>query len=342
MKKGAPVKEMFRLTWLMAGFMAVMIFFFKFIETGLTPKIFIAPTLIGSLFFFMGLVNITLLKSAPPTIYQPPIKKHWKWYLLSFFCSFVVVQLYWPVFAYFADENWHRLNNMQHFITFTMISVLFNILTLSMQLFVCLLHEKAKADVENAQLKTANMQAVNALLRQQIHPHFLFNALSVLKTLYKSDTRAGEHYLGHLANFLRASLSDVQEKMVKLGDEINLCNDYLEMQRLRFGKALAVDIDLPADTLQEGQVPSFSIQPLLENAIKHNEVTEAAPLHIRVYCQEPYLVVCNNLQLKRHPEPSSGKGLLNLMERYRLLSNEEVLIDASPEHFSVSIKILHP
>jgi sensor histidine kinase YesM len=206
--------------------------------------------------------------------------------------------------------------------------------------FILLQHEKSKADLENSQLKTANMEAANLLLKQQVQPHFLFNALSILKTLYKKDLHAGEAYLVHLANFLRASVSYSNTNVIRLSEEINFCKTYLEMQRLRFGDALNCDIDIPERMLMNGFVPSFSIQPLLENALKHNEVTDEFPLSIKVYQEGDYIIVRNNLQLKENGEASSGKGLTNLIERYRILSGDEVMIQSDDKTFSVGIKIL--
>ena len=206
--------------------------------------------------------------------------------------------------------------------------------------FILLQHEKSKADLENSQLKTANMEAANLLLKQQVQPHFLFNALSILKTLYKKDIHAGEAYLVHLANFLRASVSYSNTNVTRLSDEINFCKTYLEMQRLRFGDALNCSVDIPESILLNGFVPSFSIQPLLENAIKHNDVTDESPLSIKIYLEGEHIVVKNNLQVKENGEVSSGKGLTNLMERYRILSGDEVIIKSDDKTFSVSIKIL--
>lgn len=169
----------------------------------------------------------------------------------------------------------------------------------------------------------------------------VFNALSMLKSLYKSDVQAGEAYLSHLVNFLRASLGDCPSKVSSLSDEVKLCNNYLEMQKIRFDNALICTIDIPKDMLTQGAVPSFSIQSLIENAIKHNEVTETSPLVIKVHYKNGRIIIENNLQVRTHIDAPSGKGLVNLIERYRLLSEEEVIIRQDNNTFSVSIKVLN-
>lgn len=221
------------------------------------------------------------------------------------------------------------------------VSILLDTLILALQNYFILSYAKAKADVENAQLKAANADAATRLLRQQIHPHFLFNALSVLKSLYKVNTKAAEEYLIHLSDFLRISISDNNIKIVPLKDELKLCKDYIGMQKIRFGNALICDVSISDDVLQTGFVPSFSIQPLLENAIKHNELTEESPLRILVQQDGDRIKVTNNRKLKNSSEMSSGSGLANLAERYRILSNDELEIKESQNTFSVSIKILN-
>jgi LytS/YehU family sensor histidine kinase len=194
--------------------------------------------------------------------------------------------------------------------------------------------------MENSLLKTANAEAANQLLRQQIHPHFLFNALNILKSLYKIDPVAAEEYLVCLSDFLRASVSNNNIKVVRLKDEVELCQGYLRMQKIRFGDALICSFSVPDEILESRFVPSFSIQPLIENAIKHNELTEEQPLRIIIEQIGDRMKVSNTLRPKMTSEASSGSGLKNLSERYRILSDEEPLIEKDDTTFSVSIKLL--
>ena len=226
------------------------------------------------------------------------------------------------------------------FLYMIIISILINTLILILQNYILIHEGKANADIENSRLKAANADAANQLLRQQIHPHFLFNALNILKSLYKINQQAGEEYLVRLSDFLRAAVSTNNTKVIPLKDELKLCTDYLEMQKIRFGLALTYSISVSDEILKTGFVPSFSIHPLLENAIKHNELTQEAPLHIQIQVVGNRIKVTNNLKLKASSETSTGSGLTNLSERYRLLSNDELIIEKYETTFSVSIKIL--
>lgn len=112
------------------------------------------------------------------------------------------------------------------------------------------------------------------------------------------------------------------------------------MQRIRFGEALDCTISLPEETLKSYYLPSFSLQPLLENAIKHNEFTREDPLRVQISQKDERLIISNNLQKKKMKASSTNYGLANLAERYRLWSGDEIIIRDEDNSFSVSIKLL--
>jgi LytS/YehU family sensor histidine kinase len=199
--------------------------------------------------------------------------------------------------------------------------------------------KKAMIESENAQLIIKNIEATYNQLKQQIHPHFLFNSLNTLKTLIKKQPNDAEIYLKKLSDFLRASITLNNENLAKLSDELKFCLDYLELQKGRFGEALKYSIEIPEE-VKWGFVPVFSVQHLLENAIKHNALTIENPLLIEVKYDNERIIVSNNIQVKDLTEETTGRGLANLAERYRILSGDEIIFQSDDRHFSVSLKIL--
>src|SRR5699024_8457652 len=115
----------------------------------------------------------------------------------------------------------------------------------------------------------------------------------------------------------------------------------LEMQKIRFRSRLEYNFNIPGEVQATGFVPPFSIQLLLENAIKHNAMSRKSPLYIQVLYQEGWIYVRNNKQEKSMSTPSSGMGLDNLAERYQILSGDEIVIEPGEDQFSVSIKVLN-
>ena len=204
--------------------------------------------------------------------------------------------------------------------------------------FIILQDLKVKVDLENSELRTRNAETANQLLRQQIQPHFLFNALNVLKSLIRKYPDTAEEYLISLSDFLRASVNQNKKALVSLDEELKTCKDYMEMQKIRFGEALRYIVDIPENV--KGYLPVFSLQPLLENAIKHNELTNSSPLEIRICHSGDWIEVKNNLKPKRSISESTGNGLSNLAERYKLLTGDQIHIEECDQYFSVKIKLL--
>jgi sensor histidine kinase YesM len=281
-----------------------------------------------------GLINLQILLFFENKVNTGKRKLKKRHYSVSYLLSFLLYIL--VIFGSAAIMGTEVLFTTLVFMS--VICILINTLILVLQNYIIIQDAKASSDLENVQLKAANADAANQLLRQQIHPHFLFNALNILKSLYKINPAAGEEYLVHLSDFLRAAVSTNNIRVIPLKDELKLCQDYLDMQKIRFGKALIYTISVPEEC--SGYVPSFSIHPLLENTIKHNELTAESPLNIHIIREGERIRVINNLKLKSISERSTGSGLANLSERYRMLSGDELMIDQTSETFSVSIKIL--
>lgn len=205
--------------------------------------------------------------------------------------------------------------------------------------FILLDYLKTQTELEVSHLRSANAETNNLLLRQQVQPHFLFNALNVLKSLIKKDAKTAEAYLLRLSDFLRTSFTQHKKGVATVQEEIKLCRDYLEMQKMRFGEALEYSFDVPEQYLA-GTLPFFSLQALAENAIKHNELTDENPLFIRIAAKHDNIIVENNLQRKSSVEGSTGNGLSNLTERYKLLSGDNIRINDDGINFSVGLHII--
>jgi sensor histidine kinase YesM len=259
-------------------------------------------------------------------------------YAVTYMASILIFLLLWICFASLSLTP--ALTTDYSFFLCVLSGAALNTVILIMQNYILLMHAKANAELEIVKLKTAHAEAENLLLKQQIHPHFLFNALNTLKSLYRREVKIGDVYLVHLANFLRASISNHSAGVAKLETEICLLKDYVEMQKIRFGASFICSISVDQKNVSQFFLPSFSLQPLVENAIKHNELTEEKPLNVIVAQVDDRITVTNKIQRKSIREISTGSGLANLAERYRLLSGDEIWIQEDGEHFCVSIKLL--
>jgi sensor histidine kinase YesM len=198
--------------------------------------------------------------------------------------------------------------------------------------------KNVRIELENSRLRIRDMEAVNLRLSQQVHPHFLFNSLSTLKALIAVSPEQATEYLIRLSGFLRSSMTD--KGVVPVAKELEWCSDYLAMQQIRFGEALRYSIEVPVEIRGAFFLPVFSVQLLIENAIKHNVLTPDRPLSIRIVCQDGMIIVENNLQRKGGMPDGTASGLNNLRERYQALGGDPVRVEETAERFSVSIKAL--
>lgn len=260
-------------------------------------------------------------------------------YTLSYSAGIVTYLALWPLFAHLAHLPNH-LHNYKLFLAFTAIASVLTTIILFLHDFVLFRYHKTQTELENSRLQLRTTQAENLLLKQQIHPHFLFNSLNTLKALYKKDTALGEVYLLQLADFLRSAVSHHNSQSTTLEEELRFCKNYMEMQKIRFDKALHWELEIQDVKMLRGFVPCFSLQPLLENAIKHNIFTKESPLILRIKQEGDLISVSNATNLRNAGENSIKSGLVNLAERYQLLSGEEIIIKNDGVTFSVSFKIM--
>jgi sensor histidine kinase YesM len=206
-----------------------------------------------------------------------------------------------------------------------------------------LLAGKRYADVQRRLLQTQKAQTESELrnLKAQIDPHFLFNNLNVLRGLIQQDQAEANEYLGRFANLYRFLIRHQNDDFVPLEDELRFVDEYIYLLRHRFGAAYAFRQELPPATeCARLLVVPGTLQLLVENAIKHNAGDEDAPLLITIQATAATLTVTHPRRPKRTAVDSLGTGLANLRERYRLLTDLEVLITDSTATFAVAVPLL--
>jgi hypothetical protein len=222
-----------------------------------------------------------------------------------------------------------------------MTAFVINTIVLAILELILLQDHKSRIQFENAQLKMNHLVARHQHLQQQLQPHFLFNSLGTLRSLIRNSATEAEEYLLRLSFFLRSSLAWKEGTLHSLAEELQLCVYYLDMQKIRYGNALQYDIQIPEQYLASRAVPAFSLQLLVENAIKHNTLTVERPLAIHISYQEDGTIqVKNNKQIKMTAEASSSIGLKNLSERYKMISGDDISVVSHLHDFIVTIKAL--
>jgi two-component system, LytTR family, sensor kinase len=197
---------------------------------------------------------------------------------------------------------------------------------------------QAKLVEENAQLRLSSLETQYQMLKDQINPHFLFNALATARSLARRDPALTEAYIIRLSDFLRVTLQDNRDE-VALADELRLVRDYVELQQMRFHEALVYTC-APEVVAGQFQLPYFSLLTLVENAVKHNAMTAEAPLNIEIMLSGNRITVRNNRQPKALHSPSNGSGLSNLQKRCKMLGHGEIDVVETKEDYAVTLNLL--
>ncbi len=176
-------------------------------------------------------------------------------------------------------------------------------------------------------------------LKNQIDPHFLFNSLNVLSSLIEENPDNAQRFTTSLSKVYRYVLEQKDKDLVSVDEELSFAKTYMNLLKMRFENSLTYEI--PTQELNpEFKVVPLSLQLLLENTVKHNIVSEQKPLHIKIYIENNYLVIENNLQKKEVLQDRKGVGLQNIIDRYALISKKKMIIEQTENQFIVKLPIL--
>lgn len=176
-------------------------------------------------------------------------------------------------------------------------------------------------------------------LKSQVNPHFLFNSLNALTSLIYDNQDEAARFVKQLSRVYRYVLDTREREVVPLKEELQFLDSYIFMQKTRHKEGLQVKIDIDPD--MDRFVAPLSIQMLVENAIKHNEISEENPLEISIAHVDQHIQVTNNKQLRPSKEEQSALiGLSNIKSRYAFLTDLPVEIDESDQKFTVRIPLV--
>lgn len=192
---------------------------------------------------------------------------------------------------------------------------------------------------EAEELKRAHIAAQYETLKNQVNPHFLFNSFNVLSNLVYKDADLAAKFIKQLSQVYRYVLDTRDKEVVTLKEELDALESYIFLMKIRFGENLSISMNLEAKN-DEMTVP-LTLQMLLENAIKHNEVSKAFPLTIQIdRVEEDCVLMKNKLQEKEQTQHQSGVGLENIKARYKFISEKKVEISKTNDFFEVRIPIV--
>ena len=260
-------------------------------------------------------------------------------FLHTFYSGTIILILNIILLLFIYSENYSR----DYFATHLKSNL---IVGLIITVFVLLIIQGGRffTNWKNSLIKAERLEKEKTLtqyqaLRAQVNPHFLFNSLNTLSGLISQDPLLADKYLGKLSEVYRYVLANQDKEVISLEEELTFIHSYLYLLNIRYNDQITWN------TPNKSEIATFFIIPLglqilVENAIKHNRISDKEPLSIDIWIEENEIIVENEKRLRNNPEDSLGKGLQNLVDRYGFLSRKKVEIKETETKFRVKIPLL--
>jgi sensor histidine kinase YesM len=257
--------------------------------------------------------------------------------------QFVSMTLFFGLLIFVGFYLWARLAKglslssiMDEALPSLKVAFIFMFLSLLVGNAVLFFKNWKESAIQQEELKRAHLALQYQSLKDQVRPHFLFNSLSSLATLINTDAEKATQFVHKLSDVYRYVLEQRENELVPLKEDLKFMEDFVFLQKIRFGNNLQVEKKLELD-LSRMVIP-LSLQMLVENAIKHNEISKEHPLHISISSTgEGHVIVKNTLRRKEVSEPSLRTGLENLRKQIAWFSDDPLLVQEEKEAFIVRI-----
>lgn len=264
----------------------------------------------------------------------------WQKILVSFIVTWVLSHLFGKGFIFIHHKlDFPAIHSMMHFLLHPVRDFIIAAIVSSTCYIIYLIRKSQQVQVENEQLKLENLLNQYEALKNQLNPHMLFNSLNTLRSLIRETPDKAQDYLQELSRVLRYTLQGNESQTVSLREEMEFVNSYLFLLKMRYEDNLFFEVNIDAGT-ENMQLPPMAVQMLIENAVKHNEISNRYPLTVCIQAQNKELSVSNRHHPKRTPSRGTGIGLENLAKRYNLLFKRDIDIKEEDGIFKVTIPLI--
>lgn len=253
-------------------------------------------------------------------------------------------KLYNWIFGELPLTQQELLETWQFFITIIIVSLFVNAVHTGYFLLYrwkASISEAKDLQLKSMKLKEIAMQSELQSLKMQLDPHFMFNNFSTLSELINEDRETATRFLENLSRVYRYMVQNLKKDLISLNDELAFVKAYCYLIHIRYADNVQVVFNLNNESM-DLYIPPISLQLLIENAIKHNIATKEQPLIIMVTSTDRHtLKVCNNLQRIANTFPTTGIGLTNITNRYRILTEKHIpVIEETTTHFCATLPLL--
>jgi hypothetical protein len=205
---------------------------------------------------------------------------------------------------------------------------------------VFLLHDWESDRLHAARTEQARLETELESLGREVDPHFLFNNLNALAHLVEQRSEQAPWFIAALSATYRYVLDCRGRALVPLASELEALERHRTLADVRYAGAVHLVVEVPADDARRLFLPPVTLPELFQNALKHNRVDATCPMRIRVRLEGETLVVENDLRPTGQPRRSSGIGLGNLAERFRIAAGGGVAWEAGTDRFVVRLPLV--
>lgn len=291
-------------------------------------------------FTFLSLLLLFVANTYLFHFNQTSIKITWTKVCLSFVLTWILSNLLGQGFVFLHKTfDIPAIDAMVHHYLHPLRDFIMSCLVTSSCYIIYLIRRQQSVIIENQQLQAENILNQYEVLKNQLNPHMLFNSLNTLRSLVRENQEKAQEYIQELSRVLRYTLQGNESQSVTVSEEMDFVSAYNFLLKMRYEDNLHFDIQINKD-YEEFNLPPMSIQVLIENAVKHNEISNRKPLTIRIYTEgDGTITVSNPIQPKRTATPGTGIGLANLAKRYHLLFKQDIKI-TEDTNFTVRIPII--
>jgi len=239
----------------------------------------------------------------------------------------------------FDDSNFHKILDITHIAKNTLIISI----SITLSAFfhaIGFMHQWKNSIKEKEKLKKQNILSRYEALKNQIDPHFFFNSLNTLSALIDENKDLSQKYIYNLSNIYRYILDKKDEELSKVNDEIIFTEKYIFLQKIRFENCINFNLKISTDFLKNKLILSLSLQIIIENIFKHNNIDNDTPISINISNNDDYLIIQNNINLKTNKVYSTKLGLKNIKSRYRFFTDKEIIVREENNIFTIKIPLL--
>ncbi|CAL2107706.1 His_kinase domain-containing protein [Tenacibaculum sp. 190524A02b] len=244
------------------------------------------------------------------------------------------------VYGYLTNENGFSNTMLTHKLLYIKLAILLFLTTFIFQIIYFALYSYysfSTLQIEAVKQERKQIEYQLNALKSQLSPHFLFNGLNTISSLIYKDTIKAALFIRKLAVMYKYTLKSYEVKLISLEEELEFVTSYNYLITTRFEKKYACTINISPEVLQS-KVPPLAIQMLLENAVKHNVMSDTEPLNVSIENKGKYIVVRNNITKAPKKVISLNIGLQNINKRYLLLFSEGIITEQNSD-FIVKLPI---